>query len=303
MATSHPNLKRALVAGGTGYLGGFVAREFASRGFFVRALVRSSKKKVEALRDVTDEIVLGEITRPETLDHICDGIDVVFSSVGITRQKDGLTFRDVDYQGNTNLLNEALRAGVKKFVYVSAVDGPDLRHLDIVDAHEAFVDELKASGIDYAVLRPTGYFSDMGEILNMARKGRVYLIGDGNRKVNPIHGADLASACVNAVEGNAMEIDVGGPQTLTWNEVAALAFEVLDRPAKISHVPEWLMWSVVRLVRLFNRHQGELLAFFTTMSTSDVLAPTTGACTLEAHFRELNKLESIVLAEGAGAQC
>ncbi|MCP4663366.1 MAG: SDR family NAD(P)-dependent oxidoreductase, partial [bacterium] len=48
-----------------------------------------------------------------------------------------------------------------------------------------------------------------------------------------------------------------------------------------------LMWSVVRLVRLFNRHQGELLAFFTTMATTDVVAPTTGTHTLEAHYRSL----------------
>jgi hypothetical protein len=40
-------------------------------------------------------------------------------------------------------------------------------------------------------------------------------------------------------------------------------------------------------VRLFSRHQGELLAFFTTMATTDVVAPPTGTHTLEAHFREL----------------
>ena len=157
-------MKRVLVAGATGYLGGFVAREFKSRGYFVRGLTRSSKN-LDDLLDSTDEIVEAEVTRPETLERICDGIDVVFSSVGITRQKDGLTFRDVDYQGNKSLLELALHAGVKKFVYVSVFNGPDLRHLDMVDAHEDFVDELKASGIDYAVLRPTGYFSDMGEFL------------------------------------------------------------------------------------------------------------------------------------------
>lgn len=295
-------MQRVLVAGATGYLGGFVAREFRDRGHFVRALVRSSRK-VEALWDSTDEIVHGEITQPETLEHHCDGIDVVFSSVGITRQKDGLTFRDVDYQGNKNLLEVALRAGVKKFVYVSVFGGRDLRHLDIVRAHEDFVDDLKKSGIDHAVIRPTGYFSDMGEILEMAGKGRVYLIGKGTHRVNPIHGADLAVACVDAVEGNATEIDVGGPQTMTWNEAAALAFEALDRPAKISHIPERMMWLLVCLVRIFNRHQGELLAFLSTMATTDVVAPLTGAHTLEAHFRELNGLESVVLAEGAGAQC
>jgi len=123
-------MQRVLVAGATGYLGGYVAKEFKARGYFVRALVRSSKK-IDGLSDATDEIIEAQITEPETLSDICDGIDVVFSSIGITRQKDGLTFRDVDYQGNKNLLEVALRAGVKKFVYVSAFNGANLRHLDI----------------------------------------------------------------------------------------------------------------------------------------------------------------------------
>lgn len=281
------NQHRVLVAGATGYLGGFVARELKARGHFVRALARSSGK-LDPLRDALDEVVPGEITRPETLRHACDGIDVVFSSVGITRQKDGLTFRDVDYQGNRNLLDVALAAGVRRFVYVSSFDGPALRHLDIVDAHEAFVDDLAASGIGYAVLRPTGYFSDMGEFFEMARKGRVYLIGPGDNRVNPIHGADLAVSCVDAIDSDGSQgIDVGGPQVLTWREVAGLAFAAVGKPPKVSRVPTWLMWGVVRTVRLFNRHQGELLAFFTTMSTRDVVAPATGTHTLEEHLRKL----------------
>jgi uncharacterized protein YbjT (DUF2867 family) len=279
-------MQRVLVAGATGYLGSFVCREFKARGYFVRALARSSKK-LEDLHDSIDEVVEAEITKPETLQRICEGIDVVFSSIGITRQKDGLTFKDVDYQGNKNLLEVVLEAGVKKFVYVSAFNGPHLRHLDIGAAHEDFVDELKTSGIDFAVLRPTGYFSDMGEVFEMARKGRVWLIGSGKNSVNPIHGADLAAACADAMEGSATEIDVGGPQTLTWNEVAALAFHVLEKPAKISHVPEWLMWPVVRLAKIFNRHQGDLLAFFTTMATADVVAPAIGAHTLDEHYCQL----------------
>ena len=292
-------MQRVLVAGATGYLGGFVVRELKSRGCFVRALVRSRARAGE-LAEVVDEIVDGEVTKPDTLLRICEGIDAVFSSVGITKQKDGLTFNDVDYEGNKNLLDVALRAGVQKFVYVSAFNGPSLRQLDIIDAHEAFVDELRASGIDWAVLRPTGYFSDMGEFFEMAKKGRIWLIGNGANRVNPIHGADLAAACADALEGTATEIDVGGPQTLNWNEVAAIAFRSLDRPAKISRVPSWLMWSVVRLVRLFNRHQGELLAFFTTMSTTDVVAPATGSRTLEAHYLRLGNPPAV---PNGGASC
>ncbi len=288
MVTERTRMPRALVAGATGYLGGFVAKELKRRGYFVRALVRSPEKS-KRLRGVVDEVALGEITQPGTLEQVCDGIDVVFSSIGVTRQTDGLTFRDVDYQGNRNLLDVALKARVEKFVYVSSFNASRYRHLDIIAAHEDFVDALKASGMDYAVVRPTGYFSDMGEILQMARRGRVWLIGSGQTRVNPIHGADLAVVCAEAIEGEERETDVGGPETMTWNQVAELACSVLGRPVKVTHIPRWLMWTVVGMVRFFNRHQGELIAFFTTMATGDAVAPARGSKTLEAYYRLLGE--------------
>jgi len=282
-ATSKNTSRGVLVAGATGYLGGFVVRELAARGYRVKALARAPEK-LAGVQDAVDEIAVAEVTRPETLTHVCEGVEVVFSSIGITRQADGLSFRDVDYQGNRNLLDAALRAGVKRFVYVSVLDGPDLRHLDIVEAHEAFVDELRAAAIDSAVLRPTGYFSDMTQFLDMARHGRVWLVGTGEHRVNPVHGADLAAVCADAIEGGGPEIDVGGPEILTWTEIAQLAFRALGKSPRVNRVPTWLMRSAVRLVRLFNRHQGELLAFFATMATRDVVAPAYGSHTLGAHF-------------------
>jgi uncharacterized protein YbjT (DUF2867 family) len=283
MATQTP---RVLVAGATGYLGSFVLRELKARGHFVRALVRSPEKLAD-LRDELDEIAAGAVTQPATLTGCCHGIDVVFSSVGITRQQGKLTWKDVDYQGNLNLLAEARRAGVRKFVYVSAIDGPKLTHLDIVKAHEDFVAALAASGLEYTVLRPTGYFSDLAEIYQMARKGRVYLFGDGKSRINPIHGADLAVACADALDDERRAIDVGGPETLTWREVAALAFEVQGKRVKISTVPLWIMTLVIFVTRLFSRHKAELLAFFTTMGTRDVLGPSTGTHTLAEHYRKM----------------
>ncbi|MCP4599898.1 MAG: SDR family oxidoreductase [Proteobacteria bacterium] len=282
-------MKRVLVAGATGYLGSFVARELKERDYFVRALARS-QEKLDHLKDSLDEIVQGEVTRPKTLENVCNGIDVVFSSIGITKQKDRLTFRDVDFQGNKNLLDAALRAGVKKFIYVSVFNGPNLPHLDIVKAHEDFVSAMKASGIDYTVLRPTGYFSDMGEFFEMAKKGRVYLIGKGASKINPIHGADLAKSCVDALANEQQEIDIGGPEIMTYSEIAELAFRALSKTPRITAVPVWVMKLTIALTKLFNKHQSELLAFFTTAMTSDVVAPSTGSRTLNAHFRNLGDI-------------
>lgn len=280
------NKKKVLVAGSTGYLGRYVVKELKKQGYWVRALARSSDK-LEKLGKYFDEEFIGEVTVPESIKDACDDIDVVFSSIGITKQKDKLTFKDVDYQGNKNLLNVAKKADIKKFIYVSVFNGPNLLHLDIVKAHEDFVDLLKTSGINYTILRPTGYFSDMGEFFKMAKKGRVYLLGSGNNKVNPIHGADLAVTCVDAMEGENREVNVGGPEILTWLEIGELALETQGKPVKISYIPTWVMRFIIALTKIFNKHQGELLAFFTTMGTSDVVAPAVGTHSLKEHYVSL----------------
>jgi uncharacterized protein YbjT (DUF2867 family) len=282
-------MKKILVAGATGYLGKFVVKELKSRGFFIRVLARKPEK-LDDIREDIDEYHIGKITQPDTLEGICDGIDVVFSSIGITKQKDKLTFKDVDYQGNKNLLNAAKKAGVKKFIYVSLLNGPKLGHLAIVKAHEDFVQDLKSSGLNYVVIRPTGYFSDMEEFLSMARKGRVFLIGSGDNRANPIHGADLAVICAEAIEGGKHEINVGGPEIMTWKQVATLALETLNQPIKITRIPLWVMTFIQSATRIFSPHKAGLLAFFITMATQDMIGPTAGTRTLRAHYNKMGEL-------------
>jgi uncharacterized protein YbjT (DUF2867 family) len=150
----------------------------------------------------------------------------------------------------------------------------------------------------YAVIRPTGFFSDMGEYLKMARKGRVYLFGSGSNQINPIHGADLAITCVDAMESAELEIDVGGPEVLTHREIAGLALRSLGKAVRISSVPLWAMRSVVWVTRLFNKHQGELLAFLTTAMSTDAVAPATGTRRLEDHFADLGLLKGATMIRG-----
>jgi uncharacterized protein YbjT (DUF2867 family) len=239
------------------------------------------------MREELDEVVEGEVTEPKTIQHVCDGMDIVFSSIGITKQKGRLTFKDVDYQGNRNLLDVALRVGTRRFIYTSVFRGPEMLHLDIVKAHEDFVSDLKASGMDYVVLRPNGFFSDMGEYMKMAQRGRVYLIGAGNNRINPIHGADLAMVCVDAADGGQREIEIGGPEMHTHREIAQLALRVAGKPERITIIPIWMMRGVVGLTRVLSRHRGELLAFFTHAMTNDAAAPPFGTRSLAEHFQEL----------------
>jgi len=288
-------MKKVLVAGATGYLGKYVVREFKQQGFWVRALVRDKKKLGEpgpfgepAVLDCADEIFVGEATKLDTLGRVCDGVNVVFSSLGLTHQKDGLTFQDVDYQGNKNILDQAVRVGVQKFIYVSVFNARLMEHLAIVRAHEDFVTALGDSGIPHTIIRPTGYFSDISEYFKMAEFGRVYLIGNGDNRLNPIHGADLAKVCVDAVVGLKDEIPVGGPSAYSQRKIGELAFSALGKPPKVSTIPLGLAKTAVNLTRLFNKHTAELFEFFVTGAEHDMVAPPYGIHGLAAYFRELS---------------
>lgn len=277
--------KKILLAGASGYLGKYITQELLRKNIKTKIIVRDSTKiKYE---NPNLEILEAQVTNPSTLKNICRDIDVVISSVGITRQKDGLTYMDVDYQANVNLIDEAKKSGVKKFIYISVLNGEKLRNLKICEAKEMLGDYLKASGLGYCIIRPNGFFSDMGDFLKMAKGGKVYLFGDGKPKLNPIHGEDLAKVVVEAIEQKQNEINIGGPEMFSQNEIAELALKAHAKPIKIIHLPDVLRKIFLWLFRTFtsSKTYGPLEFFMTTM-TMDMQAPQYGKHRLENYFAE-----------------
>ena len=276
-------MNNILVAGATGYLGKYLLKELNNKGYKITALARNPAKLINL---EIDRILEAEVTKPKSLDGICNGIDVVISTIGITRQKDGLSYMDVDYQGNMNLLQEAMKSGVRKFMYVSVLNGPHLRNLKMVEAKERFADAVKSSGLEYAIIRPNGFFSDMDDLLNMANNGTIYLFGSGKNKGNPIHGADLASFMVEKLNSDKKEFDVGGPDLMSQNEMAEAAFKATGKTPKIVHVPIWIRDTVLGLIRIFS---GEKVygsfEFFMTVMTKDMIAPTFGNHHLSDYYK------------------
>lgn len=282
-------MKKILLAGASGYLGGYIAKKLSQTAYDSRAIARSPEK-LEQRGFKAGDIFQAELTRPETIKGCCNGVDTVISTVGITRQKDGLTYLDVDYQANLNLLNEAMESGVRKFIYVSVLNGEKLRHLKICDAKEKFVEQLEKSGLEYCVIRPNGFFSDMSEFFAMAQKGSIYLFGSGDQKTNPIHGEDLAAVCVDAIEGADQVIRVGGPETLTYTEIANIAFDVAGTTPKITRIPNWAGTTILKLLRVFtnSKFYGPI-EFFITVTAIDMIAPEYGSHRLGDHFARLRQ--------------
>jgi uncharacterized protein YbjT (DUF2867 family) len=288
--------KSVLVAGATGYLGKFAVKAFKQRGYRVRVLTRSEERLFESgpftapalTQSDFDEVFVGEITKPETLAGIMDGIDVVFSCVGISRQRDGLTFEQVDYQCNQNLIDQCESSDVKRFVYVSMQGAEDIMQLAITQAHEKVVGALKSSGMEYRIVRPCGYFSDMGVLYDMARKGRVYLVGEGSNRMSPIHGSDLAMVCVESAEGDELEVEAGGPDTMTQREAAELAFDVVGKAPKITVSPMWMARGMVKFIGMLSTQFGDLAEFIVTAGEIDGVGPARGTITLRKYFEDMH---------------
>ena len=282
-------MKRVLVAGATGYLGQYLVKELKKRNYWVRVLIRKESQK-EIFENV-DDYFIGQITEPESLINIAEDIDWIFTTVGITRQKDGFTYMDVDYQGNSNLLQEAIKSNIEAIQYVSAINVQNLRHLKIFEAKERFVDELKETPeIKYSIIRPNGFFSDMGDFLDMAKGGRVYLFGDGECKLNPIHGADLAKVCVDSLLADERESTAGGQDILTQNEMATLALKAWDKKIKITHLPDWIRKFIIWFLRTFTSPTTYgPYEFFLTAMASDNIAKQYGKYKLEDFFNSETK--------------
>lgn len=284
--------KTVLVAGATGYLGGHVCQALKQADHRVKALVRDPERLGAAGR-FADEIFVGQATDDATLDGLCDGVDVVFSSIGlhgsISRKS---SVWDVDYAANMNILRRAQAARVEQFIFISVINAPAMREtIQVAEARERVGDALRASGLTWTLLRPTGFFNDLEGFFEMIRRrGRAWFVGDGSPRSNPIHGADLARIVVQAIDDPRWydgAFDVGGPDTYSMREIAESIFESLDRPAKITTVPPSLVRVLARMIQPFHGPGADFLRFFSYEMLHDGIGEPHGSHHIKAFFDAL----------------
>lgn len=277
-----------LIAGATGTLGRELVYAAARSGDEVVALIReSSVEKIRDMRDLCREIRFGDLTQSETLIGCCRDIDIVVSTVGMGHRTDGPTHQEVDYQGNLNLLEEAKRAGVQKFVFVSVLFVGKVKGIAVVDAKHKFELALMRNGIDWLIYRPSGFFKDIQQLYNMASKGRIILFGDGNILCTPISTKDLADLMINNMAQSRLIVEIGGPQTLSWNQIAQICFEAQHKKPKIHHLPRALLSlakGVIHLLRPKLYIDFKFLAYILTHNSN---APELGTTTLKAYCETL----------------
>jgi uncharacterized protein YbjT (DUF2867 family) len=278
---------KVLVAGATGVVGREVALLLKQHGHFVRTISKDPER-AERLRPIVDEVRLLDATVAASIERTCQGLDVVISALGAPVAPSGKgrqSFAEVDLKANLNLLAEARRAGVRRFVYVGVFTEPVYANTEYVTAHARVESAVRASGVEFGFVRTTGVFGALAEMLPMALKGPVPVIGDGSAVTNPIDERDVAEAVLRAVEATgSTETDIGGPETLSRRQIAEAAFAALGLRPRLVAMPVWALRIVGWVYGLFNRRMAEFLRFILLAATHPCVAPNLGKRRLFDHF-------------------
>ena len=211
---------KILVAGATGGVGQELVRQLLKTGARVRLLVRAEKRARKLFSDGI-EIMPGDTRLPDSLPAALAGIRYVICATG-TRSPFGKNSpQHVDYEGVRNLAQAARAAGVEHFVLVSSIsvtrpENPLNKFGRVLDWKLAGENALRASGLNYSVVRPGG--------LSDRPSGQVSLQFDQGDRISGMVGrADVAQACL---------------QALLHPETRNATFEMIENPAAPTP-PDW----------------------------------------------------------------
>ena len=184
-----------------------------------------------------------------------------------------------------NLYEEAKRAGVKKFNYISVIscDEPGAEKVPMLHAKYLVEEEIKKQDMEYVIYRPTGYFYDIAKVFKpYVDNGEMQLLkGYGHVKANVVDCADFADFIVAHMNDTNVTYNVGGKETYTYEEMAAMCFEAAGKPLKIKWAPIWLFGILANLPKIKKAGKHDIILFSKWTLSHDLVGDT---CTGDKSF-------------------
>jgi uncharacterized protein YbjT (DUF2867 family) len=247
-----------LVTGGTGFVGTHLIQRLRSAGTPVRALVRNPER-ARLLQDFGAILVPGDIADKTSLEKAAAGVESVVHLVGIIQETSRATFHSVHVEGTRNVLEASAKAGVRRFLYQSALGSrPGAQssyHKTKWNAEEL----VRTHGIPFVILRPSliygrgdGFTTRLSEAIR--HLPFLPVIGNGTSKVQLVCIDDVVSCMVKALTGGEFlnkTYEIGGPEQLTYEAVTRTLAEALRIHRPVFHVPLMVMKPVAGLLETF----------------------------------------------------
>jgi uncharacterized protein YbjT (DUF2867 family) len=258
-----------LLTGATGVIGGELLPLLLSDSHEVRALVRDPRRL--GAERVNVQIALGDLSDPFSMRHAMRGVDTVIHLAATIRDQPGGSIEELDGLATVRLLRSAERAGVRRFVFFSAM-GATLFQLTRFFRAKALAERaVRESELESIVFAPSIVYRAgdpwISLLERLALLPAVPVSGSGEAMYQPIWARDVAR-CVAAALNDAGPADKGGdeesngdnpageryelagPETLSYDEIVEQVLEASGRGRPLVHVPLPLVHAGLRAIEL-----------------------------------------------------
>lgn len=287
-----------LVTGATGGLGRRVIRLLQERNLPVRAFVQLTSRYGE-LEQRGAEIFIGDLRQERDIQKACEGVEYVISAHGSNASTQGGA-QAIDYRANIDLIDAAKAAGVKHFVFVSVL-GSDRGYEDapVFKAKWAVEQYLKSSGLNYTILRPSGFASNLLPLAERFRQTGIYLlIGDAKARSSIVSTDDLARIAVESVstEGAVNRaFAVGGPEILERADIPRIFGRVFNREPIVINPPLFVLDGIRTGLGFINPEAQKSLGTLRTLLANEFFCTATEVEILQTTFGfQMEPLESFL---------
>ena len=305
-------MTKIFVAGSTGYIGKNVVKYALDNGFDVVTAKRHSDNKPGQLNRNLKVIKISNNDNNWIAD--LEKVDVIISCLA-SRTGEPKDAHLVDYKLNCLLLEKAKALKCSQFILLSAICVQKPR-LAFQFEKLAFEEELKKSGLNFSIVRPTAYFKSLSGQIENIKKGKPYVyFGDGQiTQCNPISEKDLSLYILSCIKDKTKWrkiLPIGGPkQSITPKDIGKILFEIFEVSPKYKSFPTKILDAIRLLLLIISpfsnwaKNKSELIKIAKYYATESMLiwdekkecydanmTPSTGKDTLRDYFYSIKNLD------------
>jgi len=268
-----------LVAGGTGNLGSRLVQRLLARGQSVRVLTRdASRVTLQGAERL--EVVEGDVREPASLARAMRGVNTVVSAVHGFVGSGGVTPASVDRDGNAHLI-EAAEVGHASFVLVSVVGAAPDSAMELARMKHAAEQRLRASSVPWTIVRATAFLETWTALLEQTARssGRPLVFGSGDNPINFVSVDDVAALVERVVVDPSTRdqvVEIGGPQNVSLNQLAADVQKAAGRNQAPRHVPRAMLHVMALALRPLRPDLARQARAALVMDSADFNASTLG---------------------------
>jgi NADH dehydrogenase len=264
-----------LLTGATGTVGSALLRRLTADGRPVRALVRDQRRLGD--QRVRVQIALGDLVDPPSFRNALRGVHTVVHLAASIRDQPRGSIEELNAMATLRLVRAAERAGVKRFVFFSAINAHHHSRTRFFRAKALAEEAVEESSISSLIFRPSIIYTPGDPWLTLldrlSRLPAVPVSGSGRALYQPVWADDVADAVMAALSNGAhSSYELAGPEVLSYNEIVRAVLRAEHRRRRLLHVPLPVVRASLRVLPIATWEEVELLEepMVTERGTADI---------------------------------